>query len=257
MEQKLIEQLKANNWSIAFENIDQVSEEQYAQIRMQGAGASDSSKLLNVNPFPNGTFDDLVKEKVLGIVDESIGKKASVRMGKEIEPLILEKAEKCPYLKAIKVYKPCNMYKDDNPTFLTVNFDGVAELEEEILLLPVEAKAVTKYGRKYYDFNKSTFYTKDGEWKEPRILIPPKININEPLYYEQLAKEYGIPVYYFTQIQQQMISLGSSYGYLAALDVDNWDMHLFKIYKDEHTQEEIIKMGTLCGIEVQIKSSKV
>ena len=62
--------LEQNGFKIIHKNIDQATEEEYVQIRMQGFGASDSSKLLNCNPFPNGTRMHICIEKATGVHDE-------------------------------------------------------------------------------------------------------------------------------------------------------------------------------------------
>lgn len=250
--------LQSNGFKIVFENIDQVPEEEYAQIRMQGFGASDSSKLLHCNPFPNGSRLDLCKEKATGVVDESIGKKASVRMGKDIEWIILGKAQNIlnnfELVPGI-VFKPPHMY--GNAHHLNINYDGIFIDDELISAFPVEAKAVTKYGRRYYNFNKSRYYTKDGELQPAREIPPkyegPKVQIDS--YCLAAAEHYGIPVYYYTQIQQQMIGTRGD-GYLAVMDVDNWDIHLFYIHMDEYVQSELTKQGDIAWSIVQIQKEK-
>lgn len=219
---------------IAYKDIDNVSEEEYIDIRMDWLGASDSSKLLNVNPFPNGTNDDLVYEKATKHIDESINKKASVRMGKDVEHIILAKLQN--YFTDYQIDKPKNMYCQPD-THLSCNFDAVAIIGEN-KIIPIEIKTVTKYGRKYYDFSKATFNQKDGEWQEPQLDIKYNNNILETDY-QSLADMYGIPVYYYTQLQQQMYFLDSNIGYLAVLDADNWDVHIFKIYINKTLWQEL------------------
>lgn len=224
-------------------DIDLVSEEEYAQIRMDWFGASDSSRLLDVNPFPKGTFEDLIHEKLTNEVDESIGKKASVRMGKDIEDLIMEKC-KLPFKNSvyhpIHIFKPTYMY-GNLKNHLGCNFDGVALIPDN-KAFPIEIKAVTKYGRKYYDFTKSKYYQKDGEWQEPREFF----GEFEGDTIEDRAHSIGIPVYYYTQLQQQMMLLNSPIGFLAAMDVDNWDVHIFIVLKDSSVWEEL-KQRSLLG----------
>ena len=53
-------------FKVVYQDIDKVTEEIYREIRRNWIGASDSSKLLNLNPFPNSTREDLVQEKVTG-----------------------------------------------------------------------------------------------------------------------------------------------------------------------------------------------
>lgn len=251
--------LQSNGFGIVFEYIDQVSEEEYAQIRMQGFGASDSSKLLNCNPFPNGSRSDLCKEKATGIVDESIGKKASVRMGKDIEHIILDKAWGILLEREGDgvVIKPPHMY--GNAHHLNINYDGIFIRNDNFLMgpMPIEAKAVTKYGRRHYNFNKSKHYTKDGELQPERETPPeyngPKIQIDS--YCLAAAEHYGIPVNYYTQAQQQMMGTDGD-GYVAALDVDNWDIHLFYIHIDEYVQSELRKHGDIGWSIVEIQKEK-
>lgn len=251
MEQLIQDKLKQNNWSVYIKDIASVSDEEFAKARHNTFGASDSSKLLEVNPFPNGKLSDLMNEKINEIVDETISKKPSVRMGKDIEPLILDKATEA--LQSY-VYKPYNMYKDDNSA-LSVNFDGVVYLNDE--LIPVEAKAISRFGRKYYDFNKATFTQKDGEWHPLNIIdLKPTVEGNDATYINNLAEAYGIPVYYFTQLQQQILALNSGYGYLIALDVENWNAHMFKIYRDNYTINKLVSLGTAYGIKLQCMKNK-
>lgn len=254
-EQIIINKLKKNKWEVYFEHIDKVSDEEYARIRTETFGASDSSRLLNVNPFANGTLEDLIKEKVTGVYDESIGLKPSVRMGKDIEHIILQKVQE---LFEREVYKPYNMYKDKN-SGLSVNFDGVMEEEDE--LVPIEAKAVTKYGRIHYDFLKTTYQQLNGEWQpKMQVNLKPLLdqtkfdNIQE--YIKALAKEYGIPVYYLTQVQQQMIALGSSKGYLVVMDVDTWNVNVFTVYRDNTIIKELSSLGSAYYIKLQMMKKK-
>lgn len=246
-----------NGFDIAYENIDQVSEKDYQQIRMDWFGASDSSKLLDVNPFPKGSSTDLLHEKLTGEVDESIGKKASVRMGKDIEEIILRKLQEVfDHTKECWLDKPVHMYGNFN-NHLGINFDAVLVnfVDEHKGVVdrpvPVEIKSVTKYGRKYYDFNKSKVYQKDGEWDERKI-EEPLMNVTTSI--KDAADLYGIPVYYYTQLQQQMLALNSDIGLLAAMDVDNWDIHIFVIKKDDLVREQLLKFSErLWG---QLKTTK-
>ena len=237
-------------WETAYEDIDKVPEEEYAKIRMDYFGASDSSKLLEVNPFSLDPLKELLNEKLTGKVDETIGKKASVRMGKDIEPIILKKAAN---LLKVDIYKPRNMYKDKT-TILATNFDGVTEE-----FVPVEAKAVTRFGKKYYNFLNAEYNTNQGEAYEKPMLPKPKLKIEDfedlQTYINKMAEYYGVPVYYYTQVQQQILALNSQEGFLAVLDVENWDMHIFRIYKDDVTIREIKSRGSIYGVKLEIMKS--
>lgn len=247
MENLLIKACEKQGFKIVYKDIDQVSEEEFKQIRMDWFGASDSSKLLDVNPFPNGTKKDLVKEKLTNEVDESIGKKASVRMGKDIEHIIMDKVEK--YLrtfhnKPLAIIKPSNMY-GMYESMLGTNFDGVYVTPD--IVFPIEIKAVTKYGRKYYDFKKSCAYQIEGEWQPNR----PIVEVCQGTDYENIAHSLGIPVYYYTQTQQQILTAGSNFALLAVMDVDNWDIHIFYIPRNESCIQELINTGTEEALKIR------
>jgi hypothetical protein len=235
------------SFEVVYPNIDQVSEKEYQQIRQDWLGASDSSKLLNLNPFPNSTREDLIQEKVTGTFDESIGLKASVRMGKDIEEVILKKVQEFFSEDGYTVDKPKDMYGDPE-SGLGINFDSLA-IYSDFIAFPVEIKAVTKYGRKYYDFNKSEYYQKEGKWQPKREV---KLNTHIPAnHYTELAHEYGIPLYYYTQLQQQMMAVNASIGYLAALDVDNWDLHLFRIHRNDCLWSDLKLLGKETTLKIR------
>lgn len=244
LEETLKQCVEHNGLEVTCENIASASKEEFAKLRCNGFGASDSALLLDISPF--GTRTNLVKEKADMSINEEISKKSSVRMGRDLEPIILNKAEellkKLVYTDKAIVYKPTNMYGDKN-THLNINFDGVLFLDEETPYTIVEAKAVTMYGKKYYKTDKAYIATKNGEVEDiiDRIGLQdkekpdvPKINkINLKEMCTKLAEYYGIPIYYFTQVQQQLMALNAEYGYLATLLVDTWEMYIYKIYRND------------------------
>lgn len=202
----------------------ELDDDSYAMLRHIGFGASDSSKLLGINPYT--TLNELLEEKrKLTPSDPAIRSKASVRKGKDLEDLIMKKAEK--HLN-ITIQKPQNMYAYEN-TKLTVNFDGVSKLGRH--LIPVEIKVCTSYGRKYYDFNKSI--EEDGtnpQWKTNLMDLSKLLSVDI---------NCGFPNYYYTQLQQQMLFLNAPYGILAVLDDYSWTMKYFMIAKNGIIQHEI------------------
>lgn len=242
-EAKLQKHLEKKNIVIKYEHIDELPKDKFAQARNSGFGASDSAKLLNVSPF--GTKIELIREKANETIDEEISKKASVRKGSDIEPLILHKAEQL--IKKVlyddepadvHIHKPYNMYGQKEGA-LNINFDGVLFVNDEVDTV-VEAKLVTKYGKKYYNLNKAYLRTVDGEiddcYKNEDIKKPetPKINaVNILDICTKLADYYGIPIYYYTQVQQQLMSMNKEFGYLAVMDDDNWELYIFKIYRND------------------------
>lgn len=201
------------------------NDDQYALLRNVGFGASDSSKLLDINPY--NTLDELLKEKRnLRPVKDEIKYKATVRKGKELEDLIMKKVSK---ILEIEIHKPAIMYgyKD---TRLTVNFDGVSNINN--ILIPVEIKLCTQYGRKYYDFRRAI--TEDIKTNDFKIKLD-----DLKLKGTRSIDTCGFPNYYYTQLQQQMLFLEAPYGILGVMDDQNWTMELFLVYKDEDIQRAI------------------
>lgn len=201
------------------------NDDQYALLRNVGFGASDSSKLLDINPYT--TLNEMLKEKrSLAPVKDEIKYKATVRKGKELEDLIMRKISK---ILGIEIYKPEIMYgyKD---TRLTVNFDGVSPIDTH--LIPVEIKLCTTYGRKYYDFRRAI--TEDI--KDPNF----KINLNDlKLMGTRSAEMCGYPINYYTQLQQQILFLDAPFGILGVLDDQNWTIELFLSYRDDALIKDI------------------
>ncbi len=241
--------LKEQGFTNQIRDIDLASEEEYQQVRMDYFGASDSSRLLDVNPFYENPYKELINEKKNKLSDPAIGKKAVVRMGKDLEDIILTKLTELKQFNDTDriLFKPNIMYTKDKYN-LSINYDGVLAVtegdKEDIFLyveegktkyIPTEIKTVSKYGRKYYNYNKAICHQEDGEWQEFKEVAFTEneikdLKLNTDL--KQVAEDYGIPVYYLTQVQQQMMGTNSDYGYLAILDVESWDIYIFKIYKN-------------------------
>ena len=192
--------------TIAVPNILELSDEEYALARRNGLGASDASVYLNLQSQWKTVHDLIIEKCTPYITDEerAIGEKEVVRKGRDLEPLILQKAEK---ELGMPIEKPTAMYRHKEYEFMTINFDGVMDTPEG--LIPVECKFVSTYGDKYYD----------------------------------RTKPEGIPEYYRAQLHQQMIGLNAPYGYLAALFDKGWIFHLFKIQRDEKLISQIIVEG--------------
>lgn len=239
MQNRLTYHLESLGIKITAENIDTYTDEQFAAIRHIGFGASDSSKILNVNPFPNGSPEELLHEKINEIVDETIGKKATVRMGKDLEPFIIEKFEKAT---GYAVLKPVHMYgKEHNG--LNTNFDGVLHIDE--IFYPLEVKTISQWGRKHYNLNKALELSPNAPediieaFKSMEVIpiTPTTDNIENAIL--NRASENGIPPYYYTQLQQQIDFLNSPYGYLLVLDVYSWGLYVFKINRDQEALDQL------------------
>lgn len=220
---------------VAVDNIQSMSHEDYALKRKNFFGASDSSILCGVNLYK--TLDELLKEKNNKCItkeEKEVGEKAIVRKGYDLEPIILNKAEEC--LKTCEeyteLYKPEHMYKFKNIDGLSVNYDGVL-VKPNNVLVPVEAKLVSKYGEKYY--NKSI--TIEDNVALAEVMESPEMEA----HIKKRALRIGIPAYYYTQVQQEIMGLDAPYGYLAALFDETWTFKLYYIPRDRFVQDYIAK----------------
>lgn len=223
---------------IAVKDIDSVSKEDFTQLRRQGFGGSDSSVLVGVNPF--NTVSDLIQSKLrteLSEEEKAIGKLTAVRKGNDLEPLIISKATEI--LKTI-VFKPPHMYRFKEFPYLTMNFDGVTDLNGK-QYMPVEIKVCTIRGEKHYNKFKAIFDESLPEGAQAKLEQPDIAENNMSI--EERAAHYGIPPYYFTQLQQEMMALDAPFGFLAVLFESDWYVRIYKVYKDPKTQHAIIMQG--------------
>lgn len=229
--------LKRVPLEIAVKDIDKVSSEEFTQLRRDGFGGSDSSVLVGVNPF--STISDLIQSKLRTEISEeekAIGQLASVRKGNDTEPLTISKATNI--LKS-EIFKPPHMYRFKEFPYLTMNFDGVTDLEGK-QYIPVEIKFCTYKGEKHY--NKAKAFYDESNFENPAKLEQPDISaLNIPI--EERAAHYGIPPYYFTQVQQEMMALNAPFGFIAVLFESDWYVRIFKVYRDPKTQNAIIMEG--------------
>lgn len=237
---------------IAVRDIDKVSKEEFTQLRRIGFGGSDSSVLVGVNPF--STISDLIQSKVrteLSEEEKAIGQLAAVRKGNDLEPLIISKATE---ILKTTVFKPPHMYRFIDYPYLTMNFDGVADLEGK-QYVPVEIKVCTYKGEKHYNKFKAIFDESKPEEQQAQLEQEDISTANMSI--EERAAHYGIPPYYFTQVQQEMMALDAPFGFLAVLFESDWYVRIFKIYKDPKTQNALIIQGYKTWQKVEaIKKSR-
>lgn len=221
---------------VSISNIDQYENQDYALLRKDGLGTSDSSIVLGVNPYTSKA--ELIKQKCRDYLTEeelAVGDKSAVRKGRELEPLIIHKFSQ---VMGRHIIKPVDMYAHKEYPYIKFNFDGV--IDKAILddgsyqYIPAEIKVVTMYGVKHYNPNLATFSERVG-WKEI------------PEHYEQLnisiedkAAKYGIPPYYYTQLQQQIFGLNAPYGYLTVLFETTWELHSFLVWRDQKMINQLI-----------------
>lgn len=217
-------------------NIDELPNEKYAILRKNGLGCSDSSTLVGVNPY--NSFQDLVAEKSRDFLtdeERAVGNKSAVRKGRELEPFVIQKNSQ---ITGRRIIKPVHMYRHKTYPFLTVNFDGVMlakEIEGHMTYIPDEIKIVTYFGGKHYDINKAYF----TEMKGYNPLPDPAIAVSNNTI-ETKAAMYGIPAYYYTQVQMEMFHLNAPFGYLTALFEKDWILRTWFIWKDESTQNKVL-----------------
>lgn len=245
--------IKRGNY-VVLENAATAPEEVFQEFRYKAFGASDASVLLgvafNAPTIPMKTIEDLIIEKNEKFNDPAIGKKAAVRKGKELESLIIEKVE--TFLKG-NIIKPQHMYGALN--IFHTNFDGVlfqafpsqpgVEYIAYLQPIPVEIKLCTMYGRKNYNWplGISEFGNlEDLLTREVRI-IPARPNMSVEEHINNNANNFGIPPYYYSQLQQQIYFTGAPFGYLAVMDDANWEVFLYKIPRDEFAINQLIFRG--------------
>ena len=110
---------------IDIKNIDQYPNQEYALLRKNGLGTSDSSIVLGVNPYT--ARSELIEEKCRNYLTEeelAVGDKGPVRMGRDLEPLIIYKHSQ---IMDRHVIKPIDMYRHKDYPYIKFNFDGVID----------------------------------------------------------------------------------------------------------------------------------
>lgn len=209
--------------------------EAFALIRRQGLGASDSSIILGVNNWT--TVEQLIEQKNTRTItpeEIEVGNKPNVRMGRDCEEIILKKFAKWS---GFATAKPPAMYRLKDFPMLTVNYDGLTvdtTAPNGIINVPVECKTVSMFADKYWDKSKAIDKPSDGK----NIQYGSARSVQDHVL--QQAAEYGIPPYYYTQVQQQLMGTEAKYAYMAVLFVKTWEFKVYKIYEDQFTQEAII-----------------
>jgi hypothetical protein len=202
-------------------------------LRRNGFCGSDSSILLGVNPFK--TLPELIKEKLsttISAEERAIGELTAVRKGRDLEPLIIQKFEQ--YFQQ-DTFKPSDMYKFRDYPYLKVNYDGVTG--KPGAYVPAEIKVVTVKGERHYNPAKTIFDEINGFKPLPENPTGHNWSI------ETKAGYYGIPPYYYTQLQQEMMGLEAEYGYLSVLFEKDWRFYTFLIWKDPAVWNDIVIQG--------------
>lgn len=221
---------------IDIKNIDQYPNQEYALLRKNGLGTSDSSIVLGVNPYK--TRSDLIAEKCRNYLTEeelAVGDKSAVRKGRDLEPMIIYKHSQ---IMDRHVIKPIDMYRHKEYPHIKFNFDGVLDKlyndDGTYQYIPDEIKVVTIYGMKHYQFDKAFFREHKGF-----SIIPPHYE-EENISIKGKAGLYGIPPYYYTQLQQQIFGLNAPYGFLTVLNEKNWEINSFFVWRDQKVINQLI-----------------
>lgn len=216
-------------------DIDKFPNQAYALMRKNGFGGSDASAILGVSPFTDR--NQLIADKIrpsLTAEDLAIGQKTAVIKGRELEPLIITKMTD---LLKKEVFKPVDMYRFKDYPWLKINFDGVVDrvwLNNTMYqYIPSEIKVVTYAGMKHY--NRTKAWYNEGIGFNP---IPERFgDSGNPI--QDVAAQYGIPPYYYTQLQQEMMALDAPFGWLGVLFDPTWTLSVWMIWKDERMQQAL------------------
>lgn len=231
-----LEVVHEDAWHLA-----QHDQDEFRRIRQATFGASDSSVVLGVNPFADNTIDELYAQKTSPIRtknEERISKMVSVRKGSDLEPLIMDKFTQLFTDEVGGILKPRPMFRFKDYPYLSVNFDGIIMApERDWNHAPCEIKYISPYGAKYYDF------TKCIKSLAEQVQVPVSTETNFGKYCLDMASQTGLPVYYYTQVQQQLMGLDAPYGYLAALNDKDWELYVWKVYRDCRVQDELQLRG--------------
>lgn len=222
---------------VAISNIDQYPNKDYALLRKEGLGTSDSSIVMGVNPYT--TKSELINEKCRDYLTEEeleVGNKSAVIKGRELEPFIINKHSQ---IIGKRIIKPVDMYESKEYPFIRFNFDGVIDKEYRddgsYQYIPDEIKVVTYFGQKHYDRKKAYFRERMGY-----INSIPENYGNENIPIENKAAKYGIPPYYYTQLQQQIYGLNAPYGFLTVLFERDWEIVSFFVWRDQKMINQLI-----------------
>lgn len=240
MEEQGILEVVHENMTDLLENDKQM----FTLLRRCGLGASDASVYMGVNKW--NSVEDLITQKTLNHVTEeeiAIGEKEVVRKGSDLEPIILQKFSK---MMDIHVVKPTAMYKLKAHPQLTINFDGVINMSNQPI--PVEAKFVSTYANRYWDRSKCIKTLFEGS-----PIVTGGANMIEHI--EDSARLYGIPAYYYTQIQQQLLGLDAPFGYFAVIYDKGWEFAVYKVFRDLYVQTGIIQESAKVWEKVRNKKS--
>lgn len=218
---------------VCIKDVDKLSPQDFTMSRRNGFGGSDTGVLMGVNPYTK--LDDLIVQKATDKItaeELAVSAKPAVRKGNDLEPLIIAKSSK---VFGQGIIKPADMYQFRDATYMRMDFDGV--INDPKQYITDEIKIVTRFGQKHYNPGKA-IYDEISGWHN----IPDNIaNTNATI--EEKAAHYGIPPYYYTQVQLEIAAVNAPYGYLSAMFDNDWVLHIFYIWADYTVQQQIFLNG--------------
>lgn len=225
--------LEDTNLALKQANVSALSNEEFALIRRDGFGGSDSSVLLGVNPYTSKhEMLDQKARTTLTQEEMETGEQTAVIKGNDLEPLIIQKFSKTFNLKTLK---PTDMYTFREYPYLTMNFDGIIDAGNKYF--PAEIKVVTKKGERHYDPTKVVYSEHYG-----LQALPQNYSITNNSW-ETKAALYGIPPYYYTQLQAEIFAADAPFGFLATLWEASWKLHVYFVWADPACQNALIVEG--------------
>ena len=214
--------LKNTPLEISIRDVAQLAAEDFTLARRNGFGGSDSGSLLGVNPFM--PLNQLIAQKASSTLSEedlAASNQIAVIKGNDLEPLIIDKFQKTFNMQTVK---PTDMYVFKDWPYLKMDFDGVTGTPEQYI--PVEIKVVTKRGERHYNPDCCLYIEGVGYQQMPEHFELANNSI------ETKAAEFGIPAYYYTQLQQEIMALNAPFGFLCSLWESEWTLHVYVVYKD-------------------------
>lgn len=213
--------------------VDLLPPEQFTLIRRDGFGGSDSGVLLGVSPYDK--LSSIINQKATTTISAeelATGEQTAVIKGNDLEPLIIQKFSE--FFK-METFKPTDMYRFKEHPYLTMNFDGMTGDAKQYI--PVEIKVVTKRGEKHYNPTTTIFTEGIGHLPLPNNYA----NTNNS--WQTKAALYGVPVYYYTQVQQEMFACNAPFGFLCTLWESDWKIRVWFMYADKHCWNALIIEG--------------
>ena len=221
------------NIELYFPMVEELPAEGFTLIRRDGFGGSDSSVLLGVNPY--STLSEIIKQKTTTTLSQEeleTGKQTAVMKGNDLEPLIIQKFTD---QMGLETFKPTDMYRFKEYPYLTMNFDGITGDAEQYI--PVEIKVVTKRGERQYNQHNCIYIEDRGHYPIPKNLA------NSNNSWQTKAAHYGLPTYYYTQLQAEMFACNAPFGFLCVLWESDWRIRVHVVHKDQAAWNAIIVQG--------------